>query len=305
MQPATVMLYKGNSDVGINRRNRNEAGEMTMAPNASGVYNPDLWVFDVRAAGGRCILFNYGCHPVIVYGYAWEGISADYPGECRRRLKEALGQDIHCQFLQGLAGNVRPRVLGDLAAKRFRKATPQDLVQAGTQLATDVLEAMGGQGDVLSLDIAAASGWFMARRDVASVPPIEHWQAMAEQEDELSRNLGRYWVARLQSGLPAAQAVPWPVGLLRLTGRHRIAWLAGEVVAEWQGHLRRWLEDERLMMWGYSQEMPAYLPTDELLPEGGYEVVQSNLYSTVGPAPFVKGLNAAVKRRFLDLAGQL
>ena len=123
LRPATVTLHSGRSDVGINRRNRNAAGDVVMAPNPDGVYNPDLWVLDVYATtdgsrtsrppspADRCIIFNYGCHPVIAYGFAWDGISADYPGVCRRQLKARFGPDVHCQFIQGLAGNVRPRVL--------------------------------------------------------------------------------------------------------------------------------------------------------------------------------------------------
>jgi hypothetical protein len=301
LQPANISLHKGTSQIGINRRNRDSARKMTMAPNPGGVYNPDLWVFDVTAGGERCVLLNYGCHPVIVYGYAWDGISADYPGECRRRLRAALGPDTHCQFIQGLAGNVRPRVLADLDAGRFRKATPADLEAAGAELARDVLDALNAPGQTLDLDIAAAAGWFLARRDTSQHPSLEAWTAMSESDDEIERNSGRYWTARSGKGIPPAQAVPFPVGLIRLAPRCRIAWLAGEVVAEWQAHLRRWLDDERLIVWGYCQETPAYLPTDELLPEGGYEVVDSNRYTTTGPGPFVAGLNDAVRARFLAL----
>jgi hypothetical protein len=278
---------------------------MTMAPNPAGAYNPDLWVFDVTAGEKRCLLFNYGCHPVIVYGYAWDGISADYPGECRRRLCGELGADVHCQFIQGLAGNVRPRVLADLERGRFRKARPQDLARAGAELAGDVLDALDAPGEALDLDIAAASGWFLARRDLAGFLSLEEWQSLALSEEELDRNLGLYWTQRLQAGLPPARAVPWPVGLLRLTQDRTVAWLAGEAVAEWQGTLRRWLGDEQLIVWGYCQEMATYLPTDELLPEGGYEVVQAARYGTTGPGPFAQGLNEAVRERFLALRRQI
>jgi hypothetical protein len=309
MQPAAITLYKGASHVGINRRRRDANGEMLMAPNPDGTYNPDLWVLDVTIDAGRkrCVVFNYGCHPVIVYGYAWDGISADYPGECRRRLRDALGQDVHCQFIQGLAGNVRPRVLSDSNPEtgRFRKATPQDLERAGAELAGDVLDALKTQGERLNLDIAAVSGWFLARRDLTGFQPLPHWEELAKSEDELDRNLGLYWTERLRAGLPPAQAVPWPVGLLQLTSDRLVAWLAGEVVAEWQAHLRHWLGIERLMLWGYCQEVPCYLPTDELLPEGGYEVIHSNRYSTTGPGPFAPGLNETVRKRFLALQRQL
>jgi hypothetical protein len=305
MGRATVTLHQGSSDVGINRRNCNAQGEMMMAPNPAGAYNPDLWVFDVTAGEKRCLLFNYGCPPVIVYGYAWDGISADYPGECRRRLRGEFGADVHCQFIQGLAGNVRPRVLADLEEGRFRKARPQDLARAGAELAGDVLDALDAPGEALDLDIAAASGWFLARRDLAGFLSLQEWQSLAQSEDELDRNLGLYWTERLQAGTPPARAVPWPVGLLRLTQDRTVAWLAGEAVAEWQGHLRRWLGDKRLMVWGYCQEMPTYLPTNELLPEGGYEVVQAAHYGTTGPGPFVQGLNEAVRERTLALQRQI
>jgi hypothetical protein len=128
---------------------------------------------------------------------------------------------------------------------------------------------------------------------------------LAESENELDRNLGLYWVERLAAGLPPAQAVPWPVGLVRLADDCLIAWLAGEAVAEWQGYLRDWLEREQLLVWGYCQEMPCYLPTDELLPQGGYEVIQSNRYTKNGPGPFVAGIDNAVRKRFLALLQQI
>ena len=87
LQPVTVRLHRGQSDIGINRRRRNQAGEMTMGPNPEGVYNPDLWVLDIaaEASGGRCVVFCYGCHPVIVYGFAYDGISADCAAAGLRR----------------------------------------------------------------------------------------------------------------------------------------------------------------------------------------------------------------------------
>ncbi len=304
LKPVTINLHTGTSDFGINRRNVNGSGVMGMRPNPDGVYNPDLWVLDIATSSGndRCVLFCYGCHPVIVYGFAWDGISADYPGSVRRGLREELGGAVHCQFIQGLAGNVRPRILSDLDAVKFRKSTPADLDMAGTQLTRDVIKALDDEGETLKLSIAAATGSFQAERDRERIPPAEHWQSLARDKDELRRNLGRYWAKRLRSGLPPVRAVPWDVGLLRLTRKHLIAWLAGEPVAEWLGHLRSWLGNDRLIAWGYCQHVTDYLPTDELIPEGGYEVIDSNQYGKTGPGPFSEGLNEAARQAFLSLA---
>ncbi len=305
LRPATVTLHHGTSQVGINRRNRNAQGDIAMLPNSDGLYLPDLPVFDIHTAdGGRAIVFSYACHPVIVYGHAWTAISAEYPGVCRRHLGATLGDGVHCQFIQGLTGNIRPRVVADLTEQRFRKSTPADVQTAGTTLAHDVLQALDQPGASLTLAIGAANGWFHARRDLDARPTLAHWQTQAAAENELERTVGHYWVARYAAGT-LTQAEPWRIGLLQLTPEILIAWFAGEPVAEWLGHLQQWLGSNKLMAWGYCQDVCGYIPTDELLPEGGYEVVDANRFTISGPGIFAHGLNAAAKQEFLGLARQL
>ena len=307
LQPVTVTEYRGESAVGINRRRKDPSGKIVMGPNPDGAHNPDLWIVDVSATESdeRCVVFSYGCHPVIVYGYAWDGISADYPGVCRTALKSELGANVQCQFIQGLAGNVRPRVLADLIQGKFRKSMPADTLAAGTELANDIVGALRNKGTRLDLDIAAVQGRFLAPRDQRRIPPVDHWRSLINSEDELNRNLGGYWVERLESGIPPVKAVPWPVGLIRLSAGHMIAWIAGEVLAEWLDLVRAWINDPNLIAWGYCQEGRGYLPTDELLPEGGYEVDRANAYTTTGPGPFAEGLNASARQTFQSLARQL
>lgn len=307
LQPVAVTEHRAASAVGINRRRKNPKGEIQMGPDPDGAHNPDLWLIDVSAteSDDRCVVFSYGCHPVIVYGYAWDGISADYPGVCRATLRSELGANVHCQFIQGLAGNIRPRVLADLDRGRFRKPTPADTEAAGTELARDIVGALRNRGTPLNLDIAAVQGRFLAPRDLAGIPPVDHWRSLLESDDELSRNLAGYWVARLESGVPPVKVVPWPVGLIRLAEGRRIAWIAGEVLAEWLDLVRTWLNDPDLIAWGYCQEGRGYLPTDELLPEGGYEVDRANAYTVTGPGPFSQGLDAAARETFLSLGRQL
>ena len=303
MRPVAVRVHRGTSDIGINRRRRNADGRMGMGPNPEGYINRDLWVMHLAAEDGRCVLFNYGCHPVMVYSFAWDGISADFPGVCRKRLVETLGPNTHAQFIQGLAGNIRPRRLAD--ADAFRKATPQDVAATGAQLADDVLAAMSAGGEELALDLNCVSGFALAPRDEDAILPLAHWKALAEREAELERNLGAYWVKRLTSGIPPARFLPWAIGLIRLTENHTIAWLGNEVVAEWLPLLRTYLNDANLIAWGYCQDGRNYMPTDALIPEGGYEVDRANHYTKAGPGPFRIGINAVAKKTFLELAQRL
>jgi hypothetical protein len=49
-------------------------------------------------------------------------------------------------------------------------------------------------------------------------------------------------------------------------------------------------------MWGYCQESITYLPTDELLPQGGYEVLECNRARAGSPARFAPGLNETIRK---------
>jgi len=307
MKPVSVTAHHGVSDIGINRRRRDQKGKMAMGPDPGAFYNPDLWVLDVHAVDGddRCVLFSYGCHPVIVFGYAWDSISADYPGACRRELEQRLGPRVQAQFMQGLAGNVRPRRLANLDDGVFRPSGPEDAPAVGAQLADDVEQALKGDEAPLEIEIASAAGFAMAPRDQDRILPIEHWRALPTSDDELERNLGEYWAERMSSGAPPFQAVPWGIGVTQLTRRHRIAWLAGEPLAEWLPLLRKWLDDEGIIAFGYCQDGRGYMPTDSVITEGGYEVIQANTYNTTGPGPFAPGINEITRQGFLSLARQL
>ncbi len=304
-EPAEIYLHRGKSDLGINRRNRDRDGEMKMRPNPEGCYNRDLWVLDIQNTNGRCVAFSYGCHPVIVYDYAWQGISSDYPGATRRFLGKAMGNDVEPHFIQGLAGNVRPRVLADMNSGRFRDSRPEDLQEAGRILGKDVLQTLDRPGDKIELELRAIEGLFLAKRDLEATPTLEHWQEMATRDRELERNLGNYWARRFEMGSPLARAVPCSIGLIRLNHGNQIVWISGEPVAEWKDLIHSWLKDDRTTVWGYTQHVSDYLPTDELLEEGGYEVVSSNRYAETGPGPFFPGINDSLRDSITSLSSRI
>ena len=300
-----VFVHRGRSNIGVNRRNRDETGRMDMRPNAQGCCNPDLWVMDLQSESGRAIIYSHGCHPVLVYGFAWNSLSADYVGVSRRRLASKSGATTHRQFIQGLAGNVRPRVVADFKANVFRKPTCGDVERTGEDLAKSVLEALGTSGDPVELELASASGRVIVAQDPSRMPSRDQWHEFSRSDDELRRNLGLYWGERLDSGLPPVRGVVFEVGLLRLAEGQEIAWLGGEPVAEWQAVVRAALGNEDLAVWGYCQDVPCYLPTDRLLPEGGYEVVMSRWYNKDGPAPFRAGIDQVFAKELRALRSRM
>ena len=82
-----------------------------------------------------CLISHFACHPVLdtagTYG-------SDFPGNLRRRLRQALGEETICLYLQGYCGDVRPnlvhspsglkdRILEFVIGKRFRPSTEADM----------------------------------------------------------------------------------------------------------------------------------------------------------------------------------
>ena len=63
--------------------------------------------------------------------------------------------------------------------------------------------------------------------------------------------------------------------------------------------MSQWLSPLKIVAWGYCQEAKSYLPTESMLPEGGYEVLESNQGRENTPAPFAPGIEQALRESLL------
>jgi len=298
-QPVRVEVFEATSNIGINRRGKNRLGNRGIIPDPEGPFDNRVWVLKLTPQNGKppAVIFSYACHPVIVYGFAFSAISADFPGVARSAIREALGPGSHSQFVQGFAGNIRPRVTADLENHRFRTSKPADLKEAGTELAQSVLAATKKAGTTLKLNLSGASGRpFLPRGEP---PPREYYEklrtnALATTNRFLTA-VSDYWLERYDSKTGFARGDVWSIGLIRLADNQWIVHSGGEPCVEWRAKMDKWLAPMKIVTWGYSQEAKSYLPTEELLPEGGYEVLESNQARASTPAPYAQGIEKAIR----------
>jgi len=117
---ASIRRHAGSSLAAINRRRwwplphvaggRRIAGpEACMAPNPAGPLDPAITAWIVTGQAGRPVaaIWHYACHPT---GFCEPlKVSAEFPGVVRERLRHRFG-NIPVLFLQGFAGDIRPRV---------------------------------------------------------------------------------------------------------------------------------------------------------------------------------------------------
>lgn len=303
LTPVKVEVFEGASQVAINRRGKNKEGKRGIIPDPNGPIAERVWILKLSPLNNQppAILFSYACHPVIVYGYNFAAVSADFPGVTRAALREKLGEKVHTQFIQGLAGDVRPRITADIEHNRFRSSTPEDLKQAGQELAGDVLAALHSGGKLLELDIAGTMDRpFLPR---GNPPSREFYETMAKNaKNNFQKSVAQYWLEHYHTGEGFARGDAVPFGLIRLAGNQWICYSGGEPCVEWGPKISRWLAPRNIVMWGYSQEAVSYIPTEEMLPEGGYEVNDSNHARASTPSAFGPGINEAVRKSLLRQA---
>src|SRR4029077_7485430 len=132
------------------------------APDPAGPRDETVHVVTLPGPAGRplALLWSYACHPV---SFAEpRHVSADYPGVVRRALRDAIGSDLPVIFLQGCAGDIRPRELGrprtlgrrlaELAVgKLFTPFTAAEYTAWSNSLAARVVEVASAPARVFPL----------------------------------------------------------------------------------------------------------------------------------------------------------
>jgi hypothetical protein len=85
----------------------------------------------------------------------------------------------------------------------------------------------------------------------------------------------------------------YPVQAVRLGNDLSLVALAGEVTVEYALRLKREFPKENLIVAGYTNEVPCYIPSLAVLKGGGYEPINSMIYYGQ-PGPFAAGVEETV-----------
>ena len=130
----------------MNRRKRDEGGNIVMAPNPGGLVFDHLPVCLLKDSEGTavCLLFSVSCHPSMLSGFE---ISAEYPGAATDRLDAHLGAAVSL-FLQGTHADVAAlRGRGFEVDVLDRDPAKSDYLQVGLRSDSDraILFPMGAE----------------------------------------------------------------------------------------------------------------------------------------------------------------
>ena len=229
----------------------------------------DVPVLVARGTDGkpRAVLFSYGAHPVAAGSQTL--FDPDYPAEAIKEI-EAFGPGVFAQFILGPAGDQNPHTTGSVAVSD----------SFGSDLGTTVRDAIGQPGRTITGGIASQYERVTLPLDITVTSA--NLAAVKAAYDRHAAAPGTIGYARRHAQRMSAAAtnrsfattVDLPLQVWKFTGTSglKMVFTGGEIVSGYAVYFRaRNGGSNNLWFSGYANEVPAYIPSNELLARDSYE----------------------------------
>jgi hypothetical protein len=282
LAPAEISWGEDEATFGINRRENIEkdAPALRAAGQLKGPVDPRVPVLAVRDAKGALValLVSYACHNTTLSFYQWHG---DYAGCAQAELeKRHPGATVLFAIGCGADTNPNPRGTVELA-----QAHGQALADAADRALARPMQAVAG-------------GFASAFEDITLTfarQPTTDQIREAHEKMQPNREMHQAWATAMseQTRLHGGPVMShnYPVQVWRLGG---LAWaaLGGEVVVDYSLRLRG---ESKTPLWvfGYSNDVMAYVPSERVLKEGRYEG-ETSMIPYGRPGPWTAGLEEKI-----------
>lgn len=276
LRPARLAFGEGKATFGANRRalRLKLSPDSPNAPVDHGV--PVLVVRDENDAV-RAVLFGYACHSTTLGIYE---INGDYPGFAQAAL-ETTHPGATALFMAGCGADVNPNPRSEVALAR----------QHGQSLAAAVDEVLGGSMRPLGGPLTA--GFERVDLRLADPPAREQLEKLLQDKNKYQQRLARHLLDELDAGRALPTSYPCPVQVIRFGQDLLMVALAGEVCVDYALRLRRELAGRPIWVASYCNDIFAYVPSERVLQEGGYEGGEAMVYFGMH-GPFQPGLEQQI-----------
>ena len=247
---------------------------------------PVLRVLSEDGSKLRGMIFGYACHNTVLGFYEWCG---DYAGFAQLYLEERhLGAT--AMFFSGCGADQNP-----LPRRKVELAE-----QYGRMLALSVDE-------VLASEMSLVSGAVQTRfREIdlefSTIPTREELVETAKSADRYQRTRAQLFLKDVDAGKPLSPTYAYPIQVWKL-GTDGVTWvtLGGEVVVDYSLRLKKELGPGKTWVTGYANDVMAYIPSERVLIEGGYEG-DTSMIVYMQPSKWKAGLENRIVQTVHELA---
>jgi neutral ceramidase len=286
MVPAQIFSKSGITRFQVNRRNNAEAS-LTAQSVLSGPNDYAVPVLKVTDESGNlmAIAFGYACHSTVLDIYQ---ISGDYPGFAQAELEESY-PGVMAMFFQGAGADQNPLPRRTIALAR----------QYGKELAASVERVLGE--DMKKLDPVLSAGYSEVNLKFSEPPSKDTLVKFEKEKEGYQKRWASNQLKALRNNGSLLTSYPYPVQVWKL-GDQAIMALGGELVIEYSIGLKK-LFGPDIFVLGYVNDDMAYIPSETILNEGGYEGESSQMVYGM-PAKWAPGIEVMIFDEIKKLAGK-
>jgi neutral ceramidase len=270
--PSVFGVSSGSSRVGINRRQTSVDGNVSLGQNPWGQYDPRMTVISFKGKDGTPIanMVHYGAHCTAA-GMNYE-ISRDWAGIMVDTLDRESGAPT--AFFNGAEGDVGPRLSNGRTTGDLRYVN-----EIGQVAARDAVQLFRQIKDYRSAPLSAAAGTL--KLPYGPIMPPEQakreYAAFGGKVPPHNAELMRYRtlegiIEAHESGREAPEALLLPQTVLAL-GPIAIVPFAFEFFSEISLRMREHSPFAHTLCFGCTNGSNGYLPSEDQLCRGGYEVL--------------------------------
>ena len=248
LKPARLSTGSGVCRFAANRR----------TPKGIGPYDHQVPVLKIESPDGsklRGLVFGYACHNTTLGFYQWCG---DYSGFAQLYLEDRHPDSVAMFFTGGGADqNPLPRRTIELAQKYGRMLA----VSVG-QVLDEPMQQVTGE---------LASSFEEVELKFHQLPTRDQLQASLKSSSRYEQARAKLLLSEWERDGSLPETWPYPIQVWKVGNGLNWVALGGELVVDYQLRLKRELGENSTWVTGYANDVMAYIPSERVLEEGGYE----------------------------------
>ena len=287
-KPAVLHRGQGTARFAVNRRKPTPTGFANDA-NPEGPVDHSVPVLRVTTPEGklRAVLFGYACHNTTMQYFKWSG---DYAGFAQIELEHKHPEAV-ALFWMGCGGDANP----------LPRSKIELCQKYGKELAISVDEVLT-HGKLTEITGSFTAKYAEIALDFDKIPGREHWTAEAATKNYILQTRATKFLKMLDAGGKIPDQYPhYPVQVWTLGDLLWIS-LGGECVVDYSHRLKKELgKDRPVWVTAYANDVMAYIPSERVLKEGGYEG-DTSMQAYGMPTKWAAGIEEKIVGKVKELA---
>lgn len=288
LKPAKLSYSHGRCGFAMNRRLPTNDGFQN-SPYPDGPVDHDVPVLRVETPDGklRVIAFGYACHNTTT---SLQQFNADYAGFAQTEVEKAH-PGVTALFVMGCGGDQNPYPRGQIEWAQTHGKSLATAVEAALLPQAKPIRGLL-KADIKEIDLPfepVTKDELLARRESKDFYEQRRVESLLHDVEKTGKVRSSY---------------PYPVQVLQFGSDLTLVTMGGEVVIDYSLRLKKELGDGPVWVAGYSNDVMAYIPSERVLREGGYEGIGAMRYTSL-PSPWRSGLEDQIITTIREMTERL